>query len=164
MTWHSAPTALRAARRRIVRDGGPRHDVKEQDSGYLREPAATRTFATPFCMREDCRSGPLVRGALFAFGSSGYTYAVYAFAPTLRRPAICMFKMFARARRKRRAERYLQLHPEDVAAVGPILFALDRLEPKSARDVAEMRAGHRLSDAEWRKVSARWNRSWNAIR
>ncbi len=75
-----------------------------------------------------------------------------------------MFKMFARARRKRRAERYLQLHPEDVAAVGPILFALDRLEPKSARDVAEMRAGYRLSDAEWRKVSARWNRSWNAIR
>jgi hypothetical protein len=59
-----------------------------------------------------------------------------------------MFKMFARARRKRRAERYLQLHPEDVAAVGPILFALDRLEPKSARDVAEMRAGHRLSDVE----------------
>lgn len=75
-----------------------------------------------------------------------------------------MFRMFAKARRKRRAERYLELHPEDVAAVGPILFALDRLAPKSAREVAEMRAGHRLSDAEWRKVAARWNRSWNAIR
>jgi hypothetical protein len=75
-----------------------------------------------------------------------------------------MFRMFAKARRKRRAERYLQLHPEDVAAVGPILFALDRLAPKSARDVAEMRAGHRLSDAEWRSVSARWNRTWDAIR
>jgi hypothetical protein len=75
-----------------------------------------------------------------------------------------MFRLFARAKRKRRAERYLQLHPEDVAAVGPILFALDRLAPKDARDVAEMRAGHRLSEAEWRKVSARWNRTWNAIR
>jgi len=75
-----------------------------------------------------------------------------------------MFGLFAKARRKRRAERYLELYPEDHAAVGPILFALERLEPKSARDVAEMRAGHRLSDAQWREISARWNRAWNAIR
>jgi hypothetical protein len=75
-----------------------------------------------------------------------------------------MFRLFARARRKRRAERHLQLHPEDVAAAGPILFALDRLAPKSARDVAEMRAGYRLTEVEWRKVSAQWTRTWNAIR
>jgi hypothetical protein len=75
-----------------------------------------------------------------------------------------MFKLFAKAMRKRRAERYLQDFPEDHAAVGPILFALDRFEPQSARDVAEMRAGHPISDAQWEKVSPRWNRAWKAIR
>ncbi len=65
--------------------------------------------------------------------------------------------------RKRRAECYLKLHPEDTAVVGPMLFALDRLEPRNARDVAEMRAGHRLSDAQWRQISPRWNRVWHAI-
>ncbi len=75
-----------------------------------------------------------------------------------------MFRLFARTIRKRRAERHLEHHPEDFAAVGPILFALDRLEPKSARDVAEMRAGHRLSDAQWKQISSHWNRAWKAIR
>jgi hypothetical protein len=75
-----------------------------------------------------------------------------------------MFRLFARVMRKRRAQRYLQDYPEDHAAVGPILFALDRLEPKSARDVAEMRAGHPLSDSQWKQVSSRWNRAWKAIR
>jgi hypothetical protein len=75
-----------------------------------------------------------------------------------------MFRVFAKAIRKRRAARYLERHPEDLAAVGPILFALDRFTPTSAREVAEMRAGHRLSDAQWHQISARWNRVWNAIR
>jgi hypothetical protein len=78
--------------------------------------------------------------------------------------AVSMFKFFARAIRKRRAQHYLARHPEDDAAVGPIVFALDRFTPASAREVAEMRAGHRLSEAQWRQISARWNRAWNAIR
>jgi hypothetical protein len=78
--------------------------------------------------------------------------------------AISMFKLFAKAIRKRRAQRYLADHPDDDGAVGPILFALDRFTPTSAREVAEMRAGHRLSDAQWRQISAQWNRAWNAIR
>jgi hypothetical protein len=75
-----------------------------------------------------------------------------------------MFRLFAKAIRKRRAERYLQVYPEDHAAVGPILFALDRFEPKSARDVAEMRAGHPLTDRQWKEISSRWIRAWKAIR
>ena len=75
-----------------------------------------------------------------------------------------MFNSFARAARKRRAERYLKLHPEDEAAVEPIMLALDQLAPRSARDVAEMLAGRCFTDVEWLKVAPRWERAWNAIR
>lgn len=75
-----------------------------------------------------------------------------------------MFRWFAKAMRKRRAERHLEDYPEDLDAVGPILFALDRFEPKNAREVAEMRAGHGLTDAQWKQVAAQWTRAWKAIR
>jgi hypothetical protein len=74
-----------------------------------------------------------------------------------------MWRWFARRSRERRAKRYLQTHPEDDPAVQTILFTLDHLCPKSARDVAQMTAGRKLSEAEWISFAPRWERAWAAI-
>ncbi len=74
-----------------------------------------------------------------------------------------MFEWFRRKMRKRRALRYLLLHPEDEVAVCSILFTL-ALSPKAtARDAAETVAGRPLSDAEWSQFGAKWERPWAAI-
>jgi hypothetical protein len=75
-----------------------------------------------------------------------------------------MLQFITKKLRHYRAREYLKVHPEDEAAVQPILFALDTLSAKSAREVAEMLAGRRFSDAEWLSISPRWERAWNAVR
>ena len=67
-----------------------------------------------------------------------------------------------RAIRRRRAIRYFRAYPEDLAAVQAVLAALD-LKAKTAKEAAEMLFGRELSDVEWQKMSARWERVWNGI-
>jgi hypothetical protein len=46
--------------------------------------------------------------------------------------------------------------------VQAVLAALD-LKAKTAKEAAEMLFGRELSDVEWQKMSARWERVWNSI-
>jgi hypothetical protein len=73
-----------------------------------------------------------------------------------------MFYFITRAIRRRRAIRYFRAYPEDLAAVQAVLAALD-LKAKTAKEAAEMLFGRELSDVEWQKMSARWERVWNSI-
>jgi hypothetical protein len=72
-----------------------------------------------------------------------------------------MFYFITRAIRRRRAIRYFRAYPEDLAAVQAVLAALDKA--KTAKEAAEMLFGRELSDVEWQKMSARWERVWNSI-
>ena len=73
-----------------------------------------------------------------------------------------MFDFITRAIRRRRAIRYFRAYPEDLAAVQAVLAALE-LKAKTAKEAAEMLFGRELSDVEWQKMSARWERVWNRI-
>ena len=73
-----------------------------------------------------------------------------------------MFDFITRAIRRRRAIRYFKAYPEDLAAVQAVLAALE-LKAKTAKEAAEMLFGRELSDVEWQKMSARWERVWNRI-
>ena len=73
-----------------------------------------------------------------------------------------MLDFISRAIRKRRALRYAKAFPDDIPAVQAILTALE-LKAKNSREAAEMLVGRELSDAEWKPVSARWERAWRGI-
>jgi len=62
-----------------------------------------------------------------------------------------------------RAFAYAARFPDDQAAAMLILTSVKKLRAKSARQVAEMTAGRSLSDPEWKRYGARWERAWKAI-
>ena len=74
-----------------------------------------------------------------------------------------MWGWLERKARERRAKNYLRLYPRDEPAVQSILTILASRRPESARDVAEMANGRKLSEAEWASYANRWERAWRAI-
>jgi hypothetical protein len=77
--------------------------------------------------------------------------------------SVFMLSWLTRMLRNRRAKRYLATYPDDAPIVEPILGTRDMLHAESARQVAEMVAGRRFSDAEWERYGPRWERAWLAI-
>ena len=62
-----------------------------------------------------------------------------------------------------RVTEYLEKFPKDASAVKAISVAASTLGAKSARDVAEITAGRRLTADEWQKYGPRWQRVWSAL-
>jgi hypothetical protein len=78
-----------------------------------------------------------------------------------------LFNMFGAPRRPEavedRAFAYVARFPNDEAAAMLILTSVKKFRARSARQVAEMSAGRLLSDPEWKRYGARWERAWKAI-
>lgn len=77
-----------------------------------------------------------------------------------------IFEVFGAPRRltiEDRVAAYLTRFPHDEPAAYSILVSVKRFRIKSARQVAEKTAGRPLSNAEWEKYGARWQRAWDAI-
>lgn len=73
-----------------------------------------------------------------------------------------LFDALARARRRRRAVRYLRRFPTDLLVVQVTLEGLE-LNAQCAREAAEMAVGHTFSDDDWDRVADRWERVWQTI-
>jgi predicted transcriptional regulator len=74
-----------------------------------------------------------------------------------------MWDWFKKRARERRARRYLATHSEDEVAAEAILGTLESLSADTARDVAEMVAGRKLTDEQWKRFGPRWQRTWDAV-